>query len=396
VDPSGTRLAGLTVNDSGYQFTLSDAELALGHGAIWALSGNENIARIDPATGGITAVVSYHSFDPTYAFTGGPFIEVGQGSLWLLADLGHTQVLRISLRTGQPLGRIRVGGSCGQPCSQIYDAAGAVWVPSGSDIVRIVVDLRASRAALVVDARLASAQAPPCAAGESARSVSLDEQRRWDRPVGVTGAHAMELFFDGAASLLGRADAVLDVSVGDPATSARTCLRVPLGADPEAGTAVLAPARAWSVGGVLRGGVPTTRAPARFLDDELRFTRWLGPAALGLEAGWSVQGCVTRCPLVPGIEFPVWALVEVVPARAHGLALGLEAAYGVTLGTASGVDEVLHGPRVALHLLELPPPVWGARARTTGRGLEISLSHQRSAAGPIAPVWLVGIGWVTF
>jgi hypothetical protein len=137
VDPSGTRLAGMTVNDSGYQFTLSDAELALGHGAIWALSGNENIARIDPATGGITAVVSYRSFDPTYAFTGGPFIEVGQDSLWLLADLGHTQVLRISLSTGRPLGRIRVGGSCGQPCSQIYDVAGAVWVPSGSDIVRI-------------------------------------------------------------------------------------------------------------------------------------------------------------------------------------------------------------------------------------------------------------------
>ena len=65
------------------------------------------------------------------------FIEVGQDSLWLLADLGHTQVLRISLSTGQPLGRIRVGGSCGQPCSQIYDVAGAVWVPSGSDIVRI-------------------------------------------------------------------------------------------------------------------------------------------------------------------------------------------------------------------------------------------------------------------
>ena len=39
--------------------------------------------------------------------------------------------------SGQPLGRIRVGGSCGQPCSQIYDVAGAVWVPSGSDIVRI-------------------------------------------------------------------------------------------------------------------------------------------------------------------------------------------------------------------------------------------------------------------
>jgi hypothetical protein len=137
VDPSGTGLTGVTVNDSSYPFTLLDAELALGHGAVWALSGDEGIARIDPATGGITAIVSYRSFDPTYAFTGGPFIDVGQGSLWLLADLAHTQVLRVSMNTGQPLGRIRIGGSCGQPCSQIYDAAGAVWVPSGREIVRI-------------------------------------------------------------------------------------------------------------------------------------------------------------------------------------------------------------------------------------------------------------------
>jgi DNA-directed RNA polymerase specialized sigma24 family protein len=137
VDPSGTRLTGVTVNDSSYQFTLSDAELALGHGAVWALSGDEDVARIDPATGGITAVVSYRSFDPTYAFTGGPFIDVGQDSLWLLADLARTQVLRVSMSTGQPLGRVRIGGSCGQPCSQIYDIAGAVWVPSGNEIVRI-------------------------------------------------------------------------------------------------------------------------------------------------------------------------------------------------------------------------------------------------------------------
>jgi hypothetical protein len=272
----------------------------------------------------------------------------------------------------------------------------AVDVAAGSDIVRVVLDLRASRAALVVDARLASAQAPPCAAGASARSFSLDEQPRWDRPVGVTGAHALTLMFDGAAPLLGRADIVLDVSVGEPVTSARTCVRVPLGADPDAGVAVLAPARQWSVGGVLRGGVPTTRAPVRILDDELRFTRWLGPAAVGLEAGWSVQGCVTRCPVVPGFQLPLWALVEVVPARRHGMGLGLEAAYGVIFGLGSGPDEVLHGPRVALHVLELPPTAWGARAPTTARGLEVSLSYERAAAGSIPPVWIVGIGWVRF
>jgi len=297
----------------------------------------------------------------------------------------------------------RMPGVAYAPARPVAAAAGPLTVQvtsvdfaADSDLVRVVVDLRAARAALVVDARLASAEAPPCAAGASARSFSLDEQPRWDRPVGVTGAHGLTMVFDGAAPLVQRADAVLDVSVGEPATNDRTCLRLPLGADPETGAAVLAPARPWSAGGVLRGGVPTTRAPVRFLDDELRFSRWLGAAAFGIETGWSLQGCVTRCPVIPGLELPLWALVEVVPTRGHGMGLGLEAAYGVIFGLGSGPNEVLHGPRVALHVLELPPSAWGARAQTTARGLEISLSYERPAVGPIPPVWVLGIGWVRF
>ncbi len=60
-----------------------------------------------------------------------------------------------------------------------------------------------------------------------------------------------------------------------------------------------------------------------------------------------------------------------------------------------GVDEIQHGPRLALHLLELPPSVWGARA-LSGRGLEVSLSYERSLVGPIPAAWVVGLGAVAF
>jgi hypothetical protein len=82
---------------------------------------------------GVRNVISMASIgDDVWAIT-----RSGQDSLWLLADLAQTQVLRIAVNTGQPLGRVRIGGSCGQPCSQIYDAAAAIWVPSGNEIVRI-------------------------------------------------------------------------------------------------------------------------------------------------------------------------------------------------------------------------------------------------------------------
>ena len=138
VSPAGTRLSGVTVNSSGYPFTLNDADLALGQGALWALSGDENVARIDPVTGRITQVVSYRTFDPAYSFQGGLFLQAGQDSLWLLADLGgHTQVLLVSMSTGRPLGLVNAGGSCGRSCGQFYNALGAVWVPLATEIVRI-------------------------------------------------------------------------------------------------------------------------------------------------------------------------------------------------------------------------------------------------------------------
>jgi hypothetical protein len=273
----------------------------------------------------------------------------------------------------------------------------AVQVLADSDVVLVRLALRASRPALVADARLSSAQATPCAAGASARSFALDGQPRWDRPLGVAGEHEHELvlFYDGAAPLLARADAVLDVVVGDPTSPAPACVRIPLGADGE-GRAVLQPARAWSVGGALRAAAPTTRGPIRLIDDELRVSRWLGPVALGVELGWAFQGCLTPCPETPSLELPAWAVVELVPIRGRSFGVGLEGAYGVIFGLESGANDVRHGPRVALHLLELPRAVWGADTQTTARGLEVSLSYERSAAGPLPPAWIVGLGWVAF
>jgi hypothetical protein len=270
-----------------------------------------------------------------------------------------------------------------------------VQVVADSDVVRIKLAVRASRPALVADARLSSTQAPPCAAGAPARSFALDEQPRWDRPLGVTGAHELVVFFDGAAPVLARADAVLDVVVGEPATTAPACVRIPLGAD-DAGGAVLRPARAWSVGGALRAAAPTSRGPIRSLDDELRISRWLGSVALGVETGWAFQSCFTPCLGTSFLQVPVWGVVELVPFRGRGLGVGVEGAYGVLFGFKSGDNDLRHGPRLALHLLELPPAIWGGGAQTTARGLEVSLAYERSAVGPLPPAWVVGLGWVAF
>ena len=268
-----------------------------------------------------------------------------------------------------------------------------VDVVTGSDLVRVALRLHAARATLVAEARVSSSASPPCAAGVSARSFALDAQVRWDRPLGVTGSHALVLVFDGAAPLLAHPDAVLDLAVGEPATAVTVCVRVALGADAGTGAPVLEPARAWSVGGVLRTAAPTSRGPTRWIDDEVRVTRAVGPLALGIEGGWTELACPTSCGFTPSLAVPLWAVAEVVAARRGGLGLGVEAAYGMVFGL--GVDEIQHGPRLALHLLELPPSVWGARA-LSGRGLEVSLSYERSLVGPIPAAWVVGLGAVAF
>jgi hypothetical protein len=121
---------------------LAYSQLVLGEGAVWALAGNvsgrpESIAEIDPVTGRITRAFTYaEAADTKYDFWG-LYATVGQGSIWVLAPLGHNEVVRVSMTTGRPLSVVYPGGSCSEYCSQIYDTAGAVWEPTSQQIVRI-------------------------------------------------------------------------------------------------------------------------------------------------------------------------------------------------------------------------------------------------------------------
>jgi hypothetical protein len=151
VDPSGTRLTGLTVTGSqkyvsvysaDYVGPLGATELALGDGAVWALAGNvsgdpEHLVEVNPATGRITAAFTY----PEAADTSNDFWDLnaafGQGSIWVLAPLGGNEIVRLSATSGKPVSRVYLGGSCRQYCTQVYSIAGAVWEPTSQQIIRV-------------------------------------------------------------------------------------------------------------------------------------------------------------------------------------------------------------------------------------------------------------------
>ena len=151
VDPSGTRLTGLTVtgsakylsvNSPDYIGPLGADELALGDGAVWALYGNvsgrpESLAEINPATGRITVAFTY----PEVADTSNDFWDLNAafGSRFNLdlAPLGGNEIVRISTTSGNPVSRVYPGGSCSEYCMQVYAIAGAVWEPTAQQIIRI-------------------------------------------------------------------------------------------------------------------------------------------------------------------------------------------------------------------------------------------------------------------
>jgi hypothetical protein len=150
LDPSGTHLTGLkvtgpkylNVHSPDYVGPLGAMQLVLGEGAVWALAGNvsgrpESIVDINPATGRITRAFTYPEAANTKYDFWGLDATVGQGSIWVLAPLGHNEVVRVSMTTGRPLSVVYPGGSCRQYCTQIYDTAGAVWEPTSRWIVRI-------------------------------------------------------------------------------------------------------------------------------------------------------------------------------------------------------------------------------------------------------------------
>jgi hypothetical protein len=270
-----------------------------------------------------------------------------------------------------------------------------VRVPGGDSPLTVTMALFADEVVLIRGATVASSAAAPCAAGRVAEIMVLDQQPRWDRPVGVKGNHELALEFPGAIPFLAEPGAVLDLQISG--TGGDSCLRLPFGpSDLTTSVPTLRPERRLTGGGVARAGFPLRRAPYAIIDDELRIELWLKDLQIGAEMGWIWQGCPGGCDQTPGLEFPAWLFAEVVPLRARGYGLGVEAAYGFIYGPATGGDWWLHGPRLALHLVELSPSIWPGGAEARGRGLELSLAYQRAASGPLPPTFILGVGLVAF
>ncbi len=135
----GTRLRWRTVNDPGYPVSFAYANsLVSAAGMLWAFTNDESVAEINPATARVTRFYTYADYDPSDSL-GLDFMTAGRGSLWFLDDdhSDATSVLRVSMATGKPQGIVAGAGSCGQPCSEIYFAAGSVWVPARARVTRV-------------------------------------------------------------------------------------------------------------------------------------------------------------------------------------------------------------------------------------------------------------------
>jgi len=137
---AGGRVRPVTVNYPAYPVSFFYTQsMVYSEGSVWVLTNDESVAKIDPANGRVTETFGYQNYDPTSA-GGLNFLAVGQGSLWFLADgYPFSGVLRVSLATGKPLGRVPgiPSSSCGEPCSQIYVTSGAVWVADQVSLIRI-------------------------------------------------------------------------------------------------------------------------------------------------------------------------------------------------------------------------------------------------------------------
>ena len=136
----------LVAQDHDYNQTEPGGQnLVYDDGSLWALSGGERLARIDASTGQVVRRFTYRNYDPSRA-GGLDFLAAGGGWLWFL-DNGYpfSGVLRVSERTGQPAGGVRIPpNSCGQAisspdtiCSQIFYTPGIVWVPTAEYLIRI-------------------------------------------------------------------------------------------------------------------------------------------------------------------------------------------------------------------------------------------------------------------
>jgi len=112
--------------------------LVSGEGFVWALTSDESVAKLDPATGRVLRIYTYRSYDPSYT-AGFNNLAVGHGSLWFL-NWRTGGVVRVSITTGKQVGdATRVSSECNLwSCGQIYSTPGGIWVPSSNRLIRIL------------------------------------------------------------------------------------------------------------------------------------------------------------------------------------------------------------------------------------------------------------------
>jgi len=133
---SGSKLSWVSASDP--PGPLETNSLVYANGSLWAFDGGEDVARISPVTGRITKFYRADRYDPRDDLNLS-FFAVDRDSIWFLRAAGYrgTAVLRVSLATGRPVGRVSRVGSCGEPCWQIYLAQGSAWVPTQTHLTRI-------------------------------------------------------------------------------------------------------------------------------------------------------------------------------------------------------------------------------------------------------------------
>jgi hypothetical protein len=229
--------------------------------------------------------------------------------------------------------------------------------------VTVLADLSAPERRALRRARLAPAAAPPCRAGWQAEVVWLDRQRRWDRPLGWSGDHQLELQFDVPRALL-REPLALDLLVaggGGKDGPPDRCLRQPLGHP----TVPLRRIERNSGGGGLGLLVASGPGPG----DGFGPLAIQGSGSLGAWFGrWRVGGrldaCLGNCDPRSLLSFPIAAMVERLLYT--GARLTVAAAVGYQPGRIDDLVSLwrgprtwVHGPRVGLLLLG-PRPFAGA------------------------------------
>jgi hypothetical protein len=252
-------------------------------------------------------------------------------------------------------------------------------------------------------ARLAPAAAAPCTAGWVAETIWLDKQQRWDRPLGWSGDHEVELRFAAPLALL-REPVVLDLLVQekDPTRQGQLherCLRQPLG-DPAAGLGLGRKSRASAGGGFgLLGSVSANGSDAnaiRGFQASGSLGAWLGHWRLSGRLDVCAMGCDPRGSL---LTFPVAATVERLLVT--GKRFSLAAALGYQPGRIDDLVSVWRGPGTWVHgpragLLLLGPRAFAGADPSQGyasRGLALFVSRQFHTVYPTLPEGITTAQW---